>query len=257
MKTKTIKGLCSNCEQITTLHVQDEELVVNIRKEPVKVKVQYVRCTKCGDETVDSKLNVDALEPAYREYRKKHGFLQPEELRNWRKRHGITQGQLARLLGIGTATLSRYENGALQEEAHDRLLRLAMDPSNLEKLIQESGNIFDAARKTKLIKLLRDSQVDICSVDTPNKEPATISEPSMTYVATEATAMRTQLPCHHFESQLGDGKRPAWTPRARRGSPEALLEATKATPRLTDEDVDELVQAIGHRSESRFKNPLL
>jgi hypothetical protein len=34
-------------------------------------------------------------------------------------------------LGQGGATLSRYENGALQSEAHDQLLKLVMQPENL------------------------------------------------------------------------------------------------------------------------------
>jgi len=41
------------------------------------------------------------------------------------RRYPITQEELGVLLGWGGATLSRYENGALQDEVHEKMLRMA------------------------------------------------------------------------------------------------------------------------------------
>jgi uncharacterized protein YegP (UPF0339 family) len=40
------------------------------------------------------------------------------------------------LLGFGDVTIHRYENGALQDAAHDRLLRLIREPANLRTLLE-------------------------------------------------------------------------------------------------------------------------
>jgi len=92
-------------------------------------------------------------------------LLQPEEIKDWRKAHKITQGELAKLLGLGKATISRYENGALQDEPHEKLLRLAMDPANLLKLIYKSENVFTELRKKRLVEALREVEANSHSID--------------------------------------------------------------------------------------------
>jgi len=57
----------------------------------------------------------------------------------------------------GGATLSRYENGALQMDAHEKLLRLAMEPHNLKRLIDESPAVFS---KDKLDRLLKEIEAE-------------------------------------------------------------------------------------------------
>jgi len=44
-------------------------------------------------------------------------MLSPYEIRELRKRYGLTQKELSLLLGWGSVTMSRYENGALQDVA--------------------------------------------------------------------------------------------------------------------------------------------
>jgi len=177
----TVRGLCSNCEKETGLELVTKEEVIRVRNEPIKVEVQYSRCVQCGDEVFDPNLNVDPFDLAYREYRRKHGFLQPEEIREWRKASKLTQSELARLLGLGMATISRYENGALQDPSHEKLLRLAMDPSNLLRLIEKSEGVFTEAKKKRLVETLQEVEADIHSIDSSiivsfgNYEPSEFS----------------------------------------------------------------------------------
>ncbi|MCL4416760.1 MAG: DUF4065 domain-containing protein [Actinobacteria bacterium] len=126
-----------------------------MRGESIKVEIEYSKCKNCGDEILDPHSCPDPLDAVYREYRKRHGLLQPEEIRNWRRVNSLTQGELAKLLGIGIATINRYENGALQDESHDRMLRLVMNADNLLKLIQNSNGVFNDTRKKQLLETLR------------------------------------------------------------------------------------------------------
>jgi putative zinc finger/helix-turn-helix YgiT family protein len=160
-----VRGLCSNCERETRLELVTKEEVIRVRNKPIKIELQYLRCVECGDEAFDPGLNVDPFSLAYRKYRKEYGFLQPEEIREWRKANKLTQGELAKLLGVGGATISRYENGALQDPSHEKLLRLAMNPSNLLQLIEESEGVFTESKKRRLIEGLEQVQAGGNSID--------------------------------------------------------------------------------------------
>lgn len=166
MTRRIIKhGVCSNCGRETQLELITKEEVMHVRGEPIKVKVEYCKCPQCGDEVFDPNRNPDPFDKAYREYRQKHALLQPEEIKEWRKEHRLTQGELAKLLGLGTATINRYENGALQDGSHDRLIRLAMDPLNLLKLVERSGDILPQAKKKALVRALREIEAKSNSLD--------------------------------------------------------------------------------------------
>ena len=160
-----VRGLCSNCEKETRLELVTKEEVIRVRNKPIKIELQYLRCVECGDEAFDPSLNVDPFSPAYRKYRKEYGFLQPEEIREWRKANKLTQGELAKLLGVGGATISRYENGALQDPSHEKLLRLAMNPSNLLQLVEQSEGVFTESKKRRLIEGLEQVQAGGNSID--------------------------------------------------------------------------------------------
>jgi putative zinc finger/helix-turn-helix YgiT family protein len=160
-----VRGFCSNCEKETRLELVTKEEVIRVRNKPIKIELQYLRCVECGDEAFDPSLNVDPFSLAYRKYRKEYGFLQPEEIREWRKANKLTQGELAKLLGVGGATISRYENGALQDPSHEKLLRLAMNPSNLLQLVEQSEGVFTESKKRRLIEGLEQVQAGDNSID--------------------------------------------------------------------------------------------
>jgi putative zinc finger/helix-turn-helix YgiT family protein len=146
---------CPFCETEGKLVVQHEKESISIRGEEIPVEVEYYRCEACGEQFENTKQEIDPLEEAYRQYRRRKNMVTPEEMRDFRKNHRLTQEEFSRLLGMGVTTLNRYENGALQTEAHDRILRLVMEPGNLLKLAQRYP---DAVQNDKLNALLAQSK---------------------------------------------------------------------------------------------------
>lgn len=159
-----MKGLCPNCEKETNLELIKEHEVLDVRGEPIDVEAEYFKCKECGEEFENTRSH-DALELAYREYRRRHEMLQPEAIRDWRKSYGLTQRELSELLGWGGATLSRYENGALQVDAHEKVLRLAMEPHNLLRLIKESPRALSDEKRNRLVAELHDAELEACSFE--------------------------------------------------------------------------------------------
>jgi putative zinc finger/helix-turn-helix YgiT family protein len=150
-----MKAICPHCEATRDVKIVNTKETVDIRGERIEVPVKYYKCLTCGGDFDDPKANSDPLERAYAEYRSRHGMVQPSALKVFRKRYGLTQNELGRLLGWGLVTVSRYENGALQDEAHDKEARLAMEPRNLIKLIEETP---DAISNDKKLRLLQELQ---------------------------------------------------------------------------------------------------
>jgi len=133
-----MKGFCPYCEREMELSIVSTQEKFDIRGEEILIRVEYFQCEDKGHRFDDPKSEDDPLNLAYREYRDRKNFLQPEQIKEIRLMNGLTQKELATLLGLGGVTLSRYENGALQSEGNDKLLRLAMDSGNLLTLAKRN-----------------------------------------------------------------------------------------------------------------------
>jgi len=152
-----MKISCPVCESTREIEIRSENKEITIRNEPVRFKMDYRKCNKCGEEFVISGVDKDPLEEVYRRYREKHKMLQPEDIRSFRVKYHLTQGELANLLGLGGATISRYEHGKLQDETHDKLLKLAMDCENLRKLVINSKGVLTERKKNAVLKAIDES----------------------------------------------------------------------------------------------------
>lgn len=122
-----MKMFCPDC-----LSDQDVEYLVRpetimVRGEPIQVQSRIARCKTCGSEILDTVLGDETLKSVNEAYRKRHGLLSSEEIKNVREGYGLSHRALSRLLGWGLVTTQRYEHGALQDEAHDSILKQMQD----------------------------------------------------------------------------------------------------------------------------------
>ena len=145
-----MRAICPLCEAEANLEPVSLQEDIKVRGESITVTAKYMKCDSNGHLIPDTEGTGDPLDLAYREYRRRHNMLQPEEMREFRLARDLSQRELSAILGWGGATLSRYENGALQDEAHDRLMRLAMDPRNLIALIEAKPDALPDMTMAKL-----------------------------------------------------------------------------------------------------------
>ncbi len=151
-----MNGFCPNCEKESPLLMIRKAEDIKVRGEIINVEVEYYKCQDCGEEFENSKSAIDPYEASYREYRARKNMLQPEDIREFRIEHGLTQKEFSDLLRIGIATVNRYENGALQSESHDRVIKLAMEPRNFLSLVSNSQGILSDFKKQKVISQLEE-----------------------------------------------------------------------------------------------------
>ncbi len=149
-----MKGFCPICERETELdHIQKIE-EIKVKEELIPVEVDRFHCEECGEEFDHPAPTYDPLAVAYREYRRRKGMVQPEEIRAFREKYNLTQKELSDLLGFGGATLSRYENGALQDETHNTILRLMLDPVNLQRMIEQKPEIIGLVKREQIFQMI-------------------------------------------------------------------------------------------------------
>jgi len=172
------KELCPECDEWTTPDVMEMEEKVIVRKEKFTVKVKKVFCTNCKKEIGMAESGFDEKEIAYDLYRRKHNYLFPEDIKRIREKYGLGQKPFSRLLGFGEITIHLYEKGALPDDTHIEMLKLAGDPENIKVIYENNKEAISEtdrqAFEKKLDELLvekRKNKLKEIILDTFNYEP--------------------------------------------------------------------------------------
>lgn len=106
-----------------------------IEKREQTFKVRDTKVTILADARVDNdtneiifdqQLDNKAINLAFEKYREDNNIINSSDIVKLRKKYHLSQRALAKLLGIGSATVARYEKGALPIESISNLLRQIM-----------------------------------------------------------------------------------------------------------------------------------
>jgi HTH-type transcriptional regulator/antitoxin PezA len=72
-----------------------------------------------------------------------------DEIKETRERYGLTQRSFATLLGIGEASMVRYEKGGTPSKANANLLLAARDPRFMKGCLEREGQAIPEAQRAK------------------------------------------------------------------------------------------------------------
>ena len=70
-----------------------------------------------------------------------------EEIKAIRRRYGLSQKSFALLLGIGPASIVRYEQGSKPSKANANLIRAARHPEFMLECLEEDGHLLPEAQR--------------------------------------------------------------------------------------------------------------
>jgi putative zinc finger/helix-turn-helix YgiT family protein len=139
MTTRTYPKRCGKCGQrAMQLATLPYATTIEHDGRPYRVEVPALtvpQCASCQAISIDD----EADRRISAAFRQAAGLLSPDEIRDNREKLALTQQEFADLLGVGEATVSRWESGAqIQQRALDRFLRLCFAcPPALEMLRAE------------------------------------------------------------------------------------------------------------------------
>lgn len=80
--------------------------------------------------------------------------ITPESIKAIRGKYGLSQQSFARLLGIGEASIVRYERGQKPSKANANLIRAASDPKFMEECIRRDGSLIPESQRNHAEKIV-------------------------------------------------------------------------------------------------------
>ena len=121
MKTTRKAFDCIRCDE-ADLQSRPVELSGVVRGETYTVRMQGLECPKCGYKTIEGPDMPEYGRLLADKYREAHGLLTSEAIRARRKRLLMTQEEFAKLLGVGIASVKRWEMGKIQDARSNQLI---------------------------------------------------------------------------------------------------------------------------------------
>ncbi|WBX81274.1 DUF4065 domain-containing protein [Virgibacillus salarius] len=150
---------CTCClEEVEASKINTTE-IFDIKGEKIQVESTYYKCPVCDELMYDNENPSENINKAYNEYRNLKNILKPEEIIDIREKYNLSQRQLAKLLGWGHATISKYESGALPSINHNNTLVLLKNSNNVSELLDRNKENFTVSEYKK-IKAKVDSYVE-------------------------------------------------------------------------------------------------
>lgn len=145
---------CPLCDKTHEIEERKRLATTIIKGDKVTYEESFFVCVNMDEEENEFETGSMANENlinARNSYRVDHGLLTSYEIVAIRESYGLSQVDLARLLGWGEATISRYESKAIQDEAYDTMLRLIKDnPLQALEFLKKNADKFSGPKRQEV-----------------------------------------------------------------------------------------------------------
>lgn len=147
-----MRKYCDNCGKEVETKIITKRETYDVCGESIEVDAQVLVCVNCEEEFYSEELDNATLVSAYNEYRRRHKLLLPEEIKKIREQYDLSQRSFAKLLNWGDKTICRYENGSVQDRAHNSLLLFLREPENMRIYLTENEVALSQKQLSKLLE---------------------------------------------------------------------------------------------------------
>ena len=155
-----MRKYCEECGREVETKIITKKECYDVCGEQIEVDAQVLVCAECEEELYCEELDNATLTRAYNEYRRRHRLLFPDEIKKIREKYGLSQRGFAKLLNWGDKTICRYENGSIQDKAHNSLLLFLREPENMRTYLTENEISLDERQKAKLLAAVEKLEQD-------------------------------------------------------------------------------------------------
>ncbi|MDJ0651438.1 MAG: DUF4065 domain-containing protein [Simkaniaceae bacterium] len=122
------------CLQCDKAHFVEQKVRFNpeIKGETVEVIAPCMVCKNCQTPLMNTKQMNVLRRASADKYRENHKLLTSSQIIAYRKELGMSQTAFARYLGVGEASIKRWETYFIQDSSQDKLMRLKCDEAAAE-----------------------------------------------------------------------------------------------------------------------------
>lgn len=177
---------CPLCDKTHEIEERKRITTITLKGEEVTYEERFYFCANADEDENEFETGAmtnENLLNARNAYRVKMGLLTSGEIVAIRESYGLSQVDLAKLLGWGEATISRYESKAIQDEAYDTMLRLIKDnPLQALEFLKKNAEKFPVMKRleirAKIVEKLDSYGKEFLTRRTFEGEYANFEEPS-------------------------------------------------------------------------------
>lgn len=177
---------CPLCDRTHEIEERKRTTTIIIKGEEVTYEERFYFCANSDEDENEFETGAmtnENLLNARNAYRVKMGLLTSDEIVAIRESYGLSQVDLAKLLGWGEATISRYESKAIQDEVYDTMLRLIKDnPLQALEFLKKNSEKFSMVKRleirAKIVEKLDSYGKEFLTRQTFEGEYANFEEPS-------------------------------------------------------------------------------
>jgi len=155
LKLSKFCGYCNSMQDVIEIK---ETKNYQVKDTLIIAQTLTLTCANCNEEVYDKGTESINDTIIFDAYKKIHNLLTSKEIIHIREKYGLSQTSFSKILGFGLKTITRYENGSIQDEAHDNLLRLVRSKSNFLILWEQSKKCLSDKENCKVKNALLNSK---------------------------------------------------------------------------------------------------
>lgn len=146
-------------------NVKTRRIEANVKGKIIEFDEYYMIDPATGEEVFDRNIEIENDARLYDIYKKQMNLLTSSEIKNIRKKYDMNQKEFALSIGVGEITIHRFENGSIQTESVDSIIRLSEDPGIMYNLlIKNQANLSDSdfscfLKKISILKKLKHHKI--------------------------------------------------------------------------------------------------
>lgn len=139
-----------------------KKIIINVRKikyivknREIEFEEKYCVDEETNEEIYDRDIEIENDIALYDLYKKEENLLTSKDIKRIREKYDLNQKEFSNAIGLGEITIHRLENGFIQNDSTDAIIRLAAIPSNmLEMATKNKNKLNDECLEKLLVKLI-------------------------------------------------------------------------------------------------------
>ena len=116
-------------------NIKTRKIEANVKGKIIEFDEYYMIDPITKKEVFDRNIEIENDIRLYDIYKKQMNLLTSTEIKNIRKKYNMNQKEFALSIGVGEITIHRFENGSIQTESVDSIIRLSEDPDIMYNLL--------------------------------------------------------------------------------------------------------------------------
>lgn len=138
------------------IDIRSRKIIANVKGKEIPFEEYYAFDLETNEEMFERNLELKNDLRLYDLYKESEGLLTSSDIKKIRNKYQMNQKEFALALGMGEITIHRFENGSIQTEAIDSVIRLSDDPKIMNNFLVKNKDSFEETDYKRLMDNVSD-----------------------------------------------------------------------------------------------------